>query len=80
MLRVMTQADYIIAKFGGLNALARATRKPLSTVQGWRERGSIPERRWKEILEAAQESGVEMCPTDFVAHIKAESCTRVAVS
>ncbi len=76
---MMTQAEYIIAKFGGVNAMARATRKTPSTVQGWRERGSIPERRWKEILEAAHSMGLKMEPDDFVAHLKRSECASVAV-
>lgn len=73
-----TQADYIIAKFGGVNAMARAIRITPSTVQGWRERGSIPERRWKEILRAAHEQHVEVRAADFVAHIDDHSVSITA--
>jgi hypothetical protein len=66
----MTQAEYIIVKFGGINATARSLGIAVSTVQGWMERGSIPERRWKEILKAAEASRVELAPEDFTAHLR----------
>lgn len=69
----MTQSEYIISKFGGIYPLAKALGLRPSTVQGWRDRGSIPERRYIEILSAAHDAGVEVKREDFVAHLPAEA-------
>ena len=37
------------------------------------ERGSIPERNWREILEMAPEAEVNLREEDFVAHLRATS-------
>lgn len=66
----MTQAEYIISKFGGIHPMARAINRRASTVQGWMERGSIPERNWREILEMASGAEVELKEEDFVAHLR----------
>ena len=66
----MTQAEYIISKFGGIHPMARAISRRPSTVQGWMERGSIPERNWREILEMAAAANVELKEDDFVAHLR----------
>lgn len=50
-------ADLVLKRFGGLNALARALGKPVSTVQGWRESGTIHPRNWPEIEQAAFRAG-----------------------
>jgi hypothetical protein len=68
----MTQAEYIISKFGGIHPMARVINRRASTVQGWMERGSIPERNWREILELASSAKVELKREDFVAHLPAE--------
>lgn len=61
-----TQAELIIGKFGGLTALAKALghRHP-TTVQGWKKRGFIPSSQMRAVLDAAQATGVELCPEDF---------------
>lgn len=69
--RSMTQAEYIISKFGGIHPMARVINRRASTVQGWMERGSIPERNWREILEMASVANVELKREDFVAHLPA---------
>lgn len=67
----MTSTDHIIAKFGSISALARALgHKHSSTVQGWKEKGIIPPRRYEEILRAARATGIELEPEDFIAHLK----------
>ncbi len=72
----MTQADRIIAKFGGLTATARALtvvleqrgigRVPVTTVQGWRRgTGMIPSRWLEPLVEAGIRCGVDISPADF---------------
>jgi D-beta-D-heptose 7-phosphate kinase/D-beta-D-heptose 1-phosphate adenosyltransferase len=62
----MTPAQRIIARFGGVTALARALgqRNP-TTVQGWKQRGLIPARRQQQVLDAAQALGISLTPRDF---------------
>ncbi len=62
----MGTVENIIAKFGGLTALATALghRHP-TTVQGWKARGVIPARQQARILAAARERGIELSPADF---------------
>lgn len=62
----MTPAENIIARFGGLTALAKRLghRNP-TTVQGWKDRGVIPARRQLELLEIAKRDGIALAPEDF---------------
>ena len=46
-------AHDIIAKFGGIRPMASKLGIAVSTVQGWRERGSIPHARHHQILSSA---------------------------
>jgi hypothetical protein len=63
----MTQAKCIIAKFGGINRMARLLdHKNASTVQGWAERGVIPSRHQQAIWDAAQREGIPLEPSDFL--------------
>lgn len=53
LARMQTQAEYLIGRFGGISALARALgHRNRSTVQGWKERGVIPSRQHAEVLLA----------------------------
>ena len=61
-----TQAGRIIAAFGGLSALARAIGAPISTVQGWKDRGTVPGRRHGEIIAAAGNLDIALAAADFV--------------
>ncbi len=62
----MNPAEQIIQRFGGMLALSRALghRHP-TTVQGWKQRGIIPARRQREVLEAARVLEVPLSPEDF---------------
>jgi 7-cyano-7-deazaguanine reductase len=60
------QASRIIAAFGGLTALARAIRAPVSTVQGWKARGTVPDSRHGEIIAAAGNLGIALAAADFI--------------
>lgn len=63
-----TQAERIINKFGGINAMARALgHKNASTVQGWKDRGTIPAKQHQPVWEAAQARGIEISLSDFAA-------------
>ena len=51
----LSDADATIEAFGGLRPLATSLGVPASTVQGWKERGSIPKGRTKEIQSAFEQ-------------------------
>ena len=44
----------VIGAFGGIRPMANKLNVPVSTVQGWKERGVIPETRHDEIRTAAK--------------------------
>jgi hypothetical protein len=61
-----TQADHIIEKFGGVNALARLLRhKHPTTVSGWKKRGFIPASQQEVVLAVAQKHSIPVSPEDF---------------
>lgn len=51
-------AEEVIDKFGGLRPLANRLGIAPSTVQGWKERGVVPENRVPQVLDAAVEDGI----------------------
>jgi len=63
----MTPADRIIAKFGGIRKLAASLPGVApSTVQGWKERGTIPVRRAPEIIAAGSNLPEPVSAIDFI--------------
>jgi hypothetical protein len=50
-------AEIVINRFGGLNPCARALGKPVSTIQGWKDSGTIHPRNWPSIEAAAFKEG-----------------------
>lgn len=61
----MTYAQTIIEKFGGVRAMATALGCAPSTVQGWKNRGSIPDEKKTAVLDTARRSGVAISRDDF---------------
>jgi len=61
----MTYAHAIIEKFGGVRAAAAALGYAPSTVQGWKNRGSIPDEQKPVVLNAAERRGVPVTRDDF---------------
>lgn len=63
----------VIDAFGGLTATARSLgHANVTTVQGWRERGSIPKWRWPEVYSAAAKDGVGL-PGGFVDLLRGQA-------
>ena len=64
-------ASTIIGKFGGVKALAEklgqhsGTKVPLTTVQYWADIDRIPSGRQAQVLETAEEFGIDVTPADF---------------
>ncbi len=60
-------AERIIARFGGIRPMAHKLNVPVTTVQGWKKRGAIPEVRHDDIRAAAVAHGIELDPADLAA-------------
>jgi hypothetical protein len=75
-----TQAENILAIFGGVRPTAAAINavyrkpngKPLfaSTVQRWKQAGTIPDHWHGVLMEAAIVAGKRIVPSDFVEHLR----------
>ncbi|HYD19674.1 MAG TPA: uroporphyrinogen-III synthase, partial [Patescibacteria group bacterium] len=53
-------ADAVIEAFGGIRPLAGKLDITPSTVQGWKERGTVPETRVAAVLKAAHDNGIDV--------------------
>lgn len=62
----MNGAQLVIGRFGGQAALARLLGRSPSTVQHWAKSGTIPSKWQGQILDLANEQGIELEPSDFV--------------
>ncbi len=56
----MENAEEIIEKFGGIRPMASKTNIPVTTIQGWKKRGQIPDTRRQEILNLAAKLNIEL--------------------
>jgi hypothetical protein len=65
----LTDTAAIIEAFGGIRPMAHKLDVPVSTVQGWKQRDTIPENRTADILAAANTHNVDL------AMIKGEAST-----
>lgn len=62
----MSYASVIIDDvFGGIRPAARALGKAASTIQSWYETGTIPQKHWGDIMEAAGGLGHALTADDF---------------
>ena len=70
---LISPADYVIRKLGGLTAAAGKIKTekwpsglPVTTVQGWKIRGRIPQDHWALCIEAAKAEGETIDLPDFL--------------
>jgi hypothetical protein len=63
---MLTPAQYVIGKFGGLTGTSKAISVPITTVQGWAERGRIPQNHWKALIHAAKANDKLLTFEDFL--------------
>ena len=62
----LTQADYLIGRFGGVTATARALGiKQPSVVGGWKKRGRIPTHHHPAVLAAGHDLEPPICHIEF---------------
>ena len=59
-------ARNIIQSLGGLTATARATGYPVTTVQGWQDRGSIPVVHWYKLIDEEAKVGIVLTVEDCI--------------
>ena len=51
--------------FGGIRPAARALSRSASTIQGWYEAGTIPQKHWEDVIEHAKAFDHYLTPDDF---------------
>ncbi len=55
-----TATDRVVAAFGGIRPMAGKLGTPVTTVQGWKKRGAIPQLRHEAIRAAAAAHGIAL--------------------
>lgn len=68
---MLNPAEYVISKCGGLTKTAKGLstperRVPVTTVQGWKERGKVPQEWWLPLIDLAKSEGEEIAIEDFL--------------
>jgi uroporphyrinogen-III synthase len=53
-------ATAVVERFGGIRPMATKLGVPVTTVQGWKARGHIPENRFEAVRNAAAAHGVDL--------------------
>lgn len=53
-------AEDVIARFGGIRPMSTKTSIPVTTIQGWKKRNSIPAARVDDIINAANENDLSV--------------------
>lgn len=53
-------AERIVEAFGGIRPMAARLGVPVTTVQGWKKRGTIPPARHGDVRRAAREAGIDL--------------------
>jgi hypothetical protein len=62
----MKTAQQIADSFGGQSALASLIGKRQSTVSYWCKTGNVPKKWQSQLIQLAQESGIDLTPQDFL--------------
>ncbi len=68
--------EEVVRRFGGIRPMAAKLSIPVTTVQGWKNRGHIPENRHDVIVEAARRLGINFSadqPSDRSSAASAEA-------
>lgn len=69
----MSYVDTIVAAFGGQRRMAALLGRPVSTVQSWKARGSIPDASKPAVLNRARELGLDLRPEHFFPASRSEA-------
>jgi hypothetical protein len=60
-------AESVIDRFGGIRPMATKLAIPVTTVQGWKKRGIIPQVRHADIMAAAARENIAIDPVELAA-------------
>lgn len=71
----LNNVDKVIEAFGGVGPMAKALGVPVSTVQDWKDRGTIPIGRRADVRAAAREAKVDLDAIDSAEDVQAEKVT-----
>lgn len=58
--KIFEDAEEVIERFGGIRPMSQKTDVPVTTIQGWKKRNTIPLNRHQEILEAAETNNIDL--------------------
>lgn len=67
-----TPAATVIARFGGIKAVADALDLERTAVQRWNypspkgTGGAVPQRHWPRLIESAAKAGIDLAPSDLM--------------
>lgn len=56
----LKNASAIIERFGGIRPMAAKVGAPVTTVQGWKKRDVIPGARREDVINAANDNGIDL--------------------
>ena len=56
----LSDTETIIKAFGGIRPMASKLDVPVSTVQGWKQRGVFPKSREGDIINASKKLGIDI--------------------
>ena len=62
----INSAQYVIMKFGGVRAMARAIGRSPSAVCSWQKSGRIPSNLQAHIIDVANEHGIHLTPRHLI--------------
>lgn len=65
----MRSFSEIIDQLGGYRSVADGMPRPLTTVQSWHQRNSIPPNEWPAVVAYADKVGVEGVTVDLLARL-----------
>ena len=75
---LVSPADYVIRTLGGLTKTANALGIAVTTVQGWKVRGRIPQHHWHRLIELAADDGKKIGLPDFLKKHEVEGAENAA--
>lgn len=64
--------DRLLQRFGGVRPMASKLEIPVTTVQGWKRRGTIPASRADELRAAARSHGITLDEAELTAVLRSE--------
>ena len=66
----------VILKWPGLTVFAADMGVPVTTAQSWRDRDSIPNARWKKLIEKARGRGIKGVSYSTLGQLEPGACAK----